>query len=78
MKDKVYIDNLAKDNGFSVVGITNVNNSYFIQSQLDEFYIWADNNRLIFNSLKFQLIIFQDKKKAPASEIWPSKISGRR
>ena len=37
MKDKTFINDLAKENGFSVVGITTAQNSKFIQSKLDEF-----------------------------------------
>ena len=68
MEDKVFIDNLAKDNGFSVVGITNVNNSFFIQSQLDEF---------IKNKFHGSLKWIKDKKdirKSP-DKLWPDAKS---
>ena len=41
------------------------------QSQLDQFYKWADDTRLQFNTSKFQCVVFKDPKKNLA---FPIKI----
>ena len=68
MKDKIFINDLAKENGFSVVGITTAQNSKFIQSNLDEF---------IRNKFHGNLNWIEEKKdirKSP-NNLWPEAKS---
>ena len=68
MSDLNFINDLAKENGFSVVGITNAKTSKLTQTRLDEF---------IQNKYHANLKWLEDKKEIRKSPkiLWPDAKS---
>ena len=50
-------------------GVKAMNDAVQLQSDLLKIYDWADENKMVFNNLKFELLLI-------ASKVLPTKIVG--